>query len=139
MSLRRILCCWLRGLRATAVNLDEALTQRRELARQDAAWEADAARFEAEIADARAKLARLAPPSPPAPLGLEALMLLPTVVPDRSGYWRPPVASAELAAIWLREYHPEAWWNADVWNVVVPVAERLLERRAVVGEGRVAP
>ncbi len=70
MNLREFLAWWLRGLRATAVTVDEALTQRRRLAELDAAWEADAAAYEARIARVRELAARLAPP---VPVSLEAL------------------------------------------------------------------
>lgn len=138
MSLREMVCWWLRGVRATAVNLDEALTRRRETARQDAAWEADAVRFEAEIAAARAKLARLAQPARPTPHSLEALMLLPTVMPDRSAYRRPDVGSAERAVIWLRHSDPDTWWKYDPWTLL-PLAENLMRMQHDVRHGLVTP
>ena len=47
MNLRDFLRWWLRGLRATAVAVDEALTQRRLHARLDAEYERDSAELRA--------------------------------------------------------------------------------------------
>lgn len=110
MSLREFLARWLRGLRATAVTVDEALTQRRLHARLDAEWEREAAEYEADLARVRELMARLVPP---VPVSLEGLMLLPTVEPDRSEYARPAADSVDDAVRWLYGDRERGWWDAD--------------------------
>ena len=125
MNLRTFLRWWLRGLRATAVTVDEALTQRRRLAEMDAAWERDAAAYEARIARVRDLVDRLAPP---VPLSLEALWERPTVTPDLRGCTFVRAANDLAVADWLRFQWPEAWWKTD-WEKVREVADKLLVLR----------
>jgi len=125
MNLREFLAWWLRGLRATAVNLDEALTQRRYHARLDAEWEREAAEYEAHIARVRELVDRLVPP---VPLSLEALWARPTVTPDLRGYTFVRAANDLAVADWLRFQWPEAWWKTD-WEKVREVADKLLVLR----------
>ena len=75
MSLRDFLRWWLRGLRATAVAVDEALTQRRLHARLDAEYEREGAELRAFRAGPMAYRYR----------SIETLLSLPTVTPDRTG------------------------------------------------------
>ena len=100
VNLREFLEWWLRGLRATAVNLDEFVTQRRYHARLDAEWERDAAEYEAHIARVRELVNRLLPP---VPFNLEALWARPTVTPDRSGYARPSYERVAEVYAWMYE------------------------------------
>ena len=127
MNLREFLAWWLRGLRATAVNLDEALTQRRYHARLDAEWEREAAEYEAHIARVRELVDRLVPPVP-LTVSLEALWERPTVTPGLRGYTFVR-ASNDLAVVdWLRFQWPEAWWETD-FEAVRTVAGKLLVLR----------
>lgn len=96
MTFREFLTWWLRGLRATAVNLDEALTQRRLHAR--------------DIAELRALQSAHEPVLVPVPLtvSLEALWERPTVTPDLRGYTFVCAANDLAVADWLRFQWPEA-------------------------------
>ena len=119
MSFREFLAWWLRGLRATAVNLDEAVTQRRYHAQLDAEWERDAAEYEAHIARVRGLLDRIVPP---VPLSLEALLERPTVEPDRSGYLRTVHERVTEVCAWMYETDTRGFWAAapaDVRNAAV--------------------
>ena len=98
MNLRDFLRWWLRGLRATAVAVDEALTQRRLHARLDAEFERDTAEFKARMAEIDT---RYAEPLAYRYRSIEALMLLPTVTPDRTGYERPAQASVADVSAWI--------------------------------------
>jgi len=91
MSLRDFLRWWLRGLRATAVAVDEALTQRRLHARLDAEYERDTAELRAFRAGPLAYRYR----------SIETLLSLPTVTPDRTGYERPAEASVADVSAWI--------------------------------------
>jgi len=91
MSLRDFLRWWLRGLRATAVAVDEALTQRRLHARLDAEYERDTAELRAFRAGPMAYRYR----------SIETLLSLPTVTPDRTGYERPAEASVADVSAWI--------------------------------------
>lgn len=108
MSLREFFRWWLRGLRATAVNLDEFVTQRRYHARLDAEWERDAAEYEAHIARVRELVDRLVPP---VALSLEALLERPTVTPDRSEYQRPSLEGVNDVMTWMVYERSAAWWG----------------------------
>lgn len=98
MTLREFLAWWLRGLRATAVTVDESVTQRRLNARDDAELARD-------IAELRALQSAHEPVLVPVPLtvSLETLWARECVTPDRSGYVRAlPDADAVLdVALWL--------------------------------------
>ncbi len=98
MTLGQFLRWWLRGLRATAVAVDEALTQRRLLARLDAEFERDTAEFKARMAEIDA---RYAEPMAYRYRSIEALLILPTVTPDRVGYTRPAQASVADVSAWI--------------------------------------
>ncbi len=91
MTLRDFLRWWLRGLRATAVAVDEALTQRRLHDRLDAEYERDTAELRALRSEPLAYRYQ----------SIEALMLLPTVTPDRTGYERPAQASVADVSAWI--------------------------------------
>lgn len=125
MNLREFLAWWLRGLRATAVNLDEFVTQRRHFAALDAEWEREAAEYEARIAGVRERLNRLCPPQPLSP---EALWERPAVEPDLRRHALVQVANDLAVVEWLRMEYPQAWWYAD-YEEVRDVADRLLVLR----------
>ena len=122
MNLREFLTWWLRGLRATAVNLDEALMGRRPRSLAD-----ELAR---DIAELRALQSAHEPVLVPVPLtvSLEALWERPTVTPDLRGYTFVRAANDLAVADWLRFQWPEAWWKTD-WEKVREVADKLLVLR----------
>lgn len=91
MTLGQFLRWWLRGLRATAVAVDEALTQRRLHARDDEDLARDIAELRAFKAGPLAYRYR----------SIEALLTLPTVSPDRTGYTRPAQASVADVSAWI--------------------------------------
>lgn len=130
MNLRTFLRWWLRGLRATAVTVDEALTQRRRLAQLDAEWERDAAAYEARIARVRDLVDRLAPPQP---VSLEALWERPAVTPDRSGYLRPALEGVNDVATWMVYERSAAWWGVPGAKVRDAAAYWLAMRERVTG------
>ena len=101
MTLRSFLRWWLRGLRATAVAVDETLTQRRLHARLDAEYERDTA----DIAAFKARRQPLAYQY----RSIEVLLSLPTVTPDRSGYARDggELDSVNAVAFWM--VHDLCW------------------------------
>ena len=126
MSLREFMAWWLRGLRGlrvTAVNLDEAVTQRRLHARDDDELARD-------IAELRALQSAHEPVLVPVPLmvSLEALWARPTVTPDLRGHTFVRAANDLAVADWLRFQWPEAWWKTD-WEKVREVADKLLVLR----------
>ena len=121
MTFREFLTWWLRGLRATAVNLDEALTQRRLHAQIDDELARD-------IAELRALQSANAPTPVPLTVSLEALWDRPTVTPDLRGYTFVRAANDLAVADWLRFQWPEAWWETD-WEKVRTVAGELLVLR----------
>ena len=121
MNLREFLAWWLRGLRATAVNLDEAVTQRRLHAQIDEELARD-------IAELRALQSAHSLTPVPLTVSLEALWARPTVTPDLRGYTFVR-ASNDLAVVdWLRFQWPEAWWETD-GEKVRTVAGKLLVLR----------
>lgn len=128
MSLRGFLTWWLRGLRATAVALDESVTQRRQQAQDDA----DLAR---DIAELRAIQARHQPPIVPVPLtvSLETLWARPVVEPDRSGYARPAFATINDLVVWLVYERSEGWWKTDAQAVRDAAVSWLAMRERVTG------
>lgn len=91
MTLGQFLRWWLRGLRATAVAVDEALTQRRLHARDDEDLARDIEELRALQAGPLAYRYR----------SIEALLSLPTVTPDRTGYERPAEASVADVSAWI--------------------------------------
>lgn len=112
MTLGQFLRWWLRGLRATAVAVDEALTQRRQRREQDLAsfW----AEYEAETE--RRYAAWKAEEDGAVPLAyqyrsIETLLSLPTVTPDRSGYRRQKEVfdTVTVVVAWLRSDFPDDW------------------------------
>ena len=123
MSLRDFLTWWLRGLRATAVNLDEAVTQRRLHAQIDEELARD-------IAELRAlQSAHLLTPVPIV-VSLEALWERPTVTPDLRGYTFVRAANDLAVADWLRFQWPEAWWETDGEKVRTVAGKLLVLREA---------
>ena len=123
MNLREFLAWWLRGLRATAVAVDEALTQRRLHARLDAEYERDTAELRAFKAGQRASRYR----------SIEALMLLPTVTPDRTGYDRPDCGSLDAVMVWMVYERSAGWWQADTHKVRGAAVYWLAMRESVTG------
>lgn len=123
MTLREFLAWWLRGLRATAVAIDESFTQRRLNARDDA----DLAR---DIAELRALQSAHEPVLVPVPLtvSLETLWARPTVTPDLRGHTFVRASNDLAVADWLRFQWPEGWWKTD-WEKVREVGDRLLVLR----------
>jgi len=130
MNLREFLAWWLRGLRATAVNLDEALTQRRLHAQLDAEWERDAAEYEAHIARVRELVDRLVPL---VPVSLEMLWERPTVTPDRSGYVRPALAGVKDVTTWMVYERSAGWWGVPGAEVRDAAVYWLAMRERVTG------
>lgn len=130
MTLGGFLRWWLRGLRATAVNLDEFVTQRRLHARLDAEWEREAAEWEARIARVRDLVDRLAPPQP---VSLEALWQRPSVEPDRSGYARPALEGVHDVTTWMVYERSAAWWGVPGAKVRDAAAYWLAMRERVTG------
>lgn len=87
MTLRRMLRWWLALLRPTAVAVPRAL----------------------------------ALPAP-APLAyryrsIEALMLLPTVTPDRTEYQRPDCGSLDAVMVWMVYERSDGWWETPTHDV----------------------
>jgi len=130
MNLRDFLRWWLRGLRATAVAVDEALTQRRLHARLDAEFERDTAEFKARMAEIDT---RYAEPLAYRYRSIEALMLLPTVTPDRSGYQRPAQSSVDDVLTWMVYERPAGWWGAPIAQVRDAAVYWLALRESVTG------
>ena len=123
MNLREFLAWWLRGLRATAVNLDEAVTQRRLHAQIDEELARD-------IAELRALQSAHSLTPVPLTVSLEALWARPTVTPDLRGYTFVR-ASNDLAVVdWLRFQWPEAWWETDGEKVRTVAGKLLVLREA---------
>ena len=91
MTLGQFLRWWLRGLQATAVAVDEALTQRRLHARDDEDLARDTAELRAFKAGPLAYRYR----------SIEALLRLPTVTPNRTGYERPAQATVADVSAWI--------------------------------------
>ncbi len=122
MTLGGFLRWWLRGLRATAVTVDEAMTGRRPRSLSD-----ELAR---DIAELRALQSAHEPGlvSVPLTVSLEALWARPTVTPDLRGYTFVRAANDLAVADWLRFQWPEAWWKTD-WEKVREVADKLLVLR----------
>ena len=132
MNLREFLTWWLRGLRATAVNLDETLTQRRYHARLDAEWERDAAEYEAHIARVRELVDRLVSPVP-LTVSLEALWARPAVTPDLRGYVRPALAGVNDVTTWMVYERSAAWWGVPGAKVRDAAVYWLAMRERVTG------
>lgn len=123
ISLREFLAWWLRGLQATAVTLDEFVTQRRLHARIDDELARDIAELRALQSAHEAVIVPV-----PLTVSLEALWARPTVTPDLRRYTFVR-ASNDLAVVdWLRFQWPEGWWNAD-FEQVRTVADKLLVLR----------
>ena len=123
MNLRDFLRWWLRGLRATAVAVDEALTQRRLHARLDAEYERDTAELRAFRAGPMAYRYR----------SIEALLSLPIVTPDRSGYDRPDCGSLDAVMVWMVYERSAGWWQADTHKVRGAAVYWLAMRESVTG------
>lgn len=123
MSLREFLAWWLRGLRATAVAVDESVTQRRQQAQDDAELARD-------IAELRALQSAHEPPIVPVPLtvSLETLWMRPVVEPDTRGHTFVRAPSDLAVVDWLRFEWPDAWWYAEV-ETIREVAGKLLVLR----------
>ncbi len=130
MNLRDFLRWWLRGLRATAVAVDEALTQRRLFARLDAEFERDTAEFKARMAEIDA---RYAEPLAYRYRSIEALLGLPTVTPDRTRYDRPDCDSLNAVMVWMVYGWPAGWWETPTHEVRDAAVYWLAMRENVTG------
>lgn len=130
MTPAQMLRWWLRGLRATAVAVDEALTQRRLHARLTAESEATAAEFRRRGDELKRHFEdRLA-----ALRHLEALWERPTVEPDYRRHVRPDAPTHEAAAWWLATVWPSTWGREpDLYRWCV--ANALLARREMADAG----
>lgn len=123
MNQRDFLRWWLRGLCATAVALDESITQRRLNAQDDAELARDIAELRALQSAHESVLV-----SVPLTVSLETLWARPVVEPDLRGHTYVR-ASNDLAVVdWLRFEWPDAWWYAD-FETVREVADKLLVLR----------
>ena len=107
MTLGQFLRWWLRGLRATAVAVDEALTQRRLHARDDEDLARDIEELRALQAGPMAYRYR----------SIEALLSLPTVTPDRTGYRRTDHDSVDAVMVWMVYERSAGWWQAETHQV----------------------
>ncbi len=123
MSLRDFLRWWLRGLRATAVAVDEALTQRRLHARLDAEYERDSAELRAFKAGPLAYRYRSS----------EALLSLPPVTPDRSAYRRTDHDTVDAVMVWMVYERSAGWWQAETHQVRDAAVYWLAMRESVTG------
>ena len=123
MSLRDFLRWWLRGLRATAVAVDEALTQRRLHARLDAEYERDSAELRAFKAGPLAYRYR----------SIEALLSLPPVTPDRSAYRRTDHDTVDAVMVWMVYERSAGWWQAETHQVRDAAVYWLAMRESVTG------
>lgn len=123
MNLRDFLRWWLRGLRATAVAVDEAMTQRRLHARDDADFARDTAELRALQAQPLAYQYR----------SIETLLSLPTVTPDRTGYERPDHNTVDAVMVWMVYERSAGWWQADTYKVRDAAVYWLALRESVTG------
>lgn len=130
MSLRDFLRWWLRGLRATAVAVDEALTQRRLHARLDAEFERDTAEFKARMAEIDT---RYAEPLAYRYRSIEALLSLPPVTPDRSAYRRTDHDTVDAVMVWMVYERSAGWWQAETHQVRDAAVYWLAMRESVTG------
>jgi len=134
MSLRDFLRWWLRGLRATAVAVDEALTQRRQRREQDLAsfWAEYEAETERRYAAWKAEEDG-AEPLASRYLSIEELLSLPIVTPDRTRYDRPDCDCLNEVMVWMVYQRSSAWWETPSHEVRDAAVYWLAMRERVTG------
>lgn len=123
----RVVTIWtVSVLGATAVAVDEALTQRRLHRRLDAEYERD-------TADLAAFAARQQPMAYQY-RSIETLLSLPTVAPDRTEYQRPDCGSLDAVMVWMVYERSAGWWETPTHDVRQAAVYWLAMRERLTGQ-----